>query len=43
MIDKDFHLKIIDFGLAKEQENTFEKCPQRVGTLAYMTPEMLLN
>ena len=43
LIDSDGHIKLTDFGLAKENVNNDIPNKTMVGTLEYLTPEMISN
>ncbi len=41
LVDRDNHLKIIDFGLAVPNTPAFQRPGNRTGTLPYMAPELI--
>ncbi len=43
LIDKNGHLKLIDFGLVKIDIGSINNNNSYCGTLAYLSPEMVLN
>jgi serine/threonine protein kinase len=43
MLDKDGHVKLIDFGLAKILRNSFDKTNTQCGTPCYLAPELLVK
>lgn len=43
MIDKDGHIKLIDFGFAKKLSQTKNRTLTNCGTLGYSAPEVLMG
>lgn len=43
LINKNYDLKVIDFGLSKHIDKNIRSLVSRVGTPAYMAPEVILG